>query len=120
MKLRVKRIYEPPAASDGFRVLVDRLWPRGVSKAEAELDLWLREAAPSTELRRWFHANPDQWDELQRRYRQELAAEPSRLDPLLEKLAADETVTLLYAGRDTVHNNAVVLAEVLAERSRKH
>lgn len=116
MKLRVKRIYEPPAAADGFRVLIDRLWPRGVSKAEARLDLWLREAAPSTELRRWFHANPDRWDELRRRYRAELAQAPERLQPLLDRLAAGETVTLLYASKNTQRNNALVLAEVLVER----
>lgn len=116
MNLRVKRIYESASAEDGFRVLVDRLWPRGVSKAEANLDLWLRDAAPSTELRRWFHAHPDQWEELQQRYRRELAEEPARLEPVLEQLAAGVTVTLLYAGRDTQHNNAIILAEVLTER----
>lgn len=117
MQLQTKRIYEPPSSADGFRVLVDRLWPRGISKEDAKLDLWLREAAPSTELRRWFHANPDQWEELQRRYRQELAPAPERLEPVLEQLNAGATVTLLYAGRDTKHNNAVILAEVLAERA---
>ncbi len=116
MGVRVKRVYEPPAAADGFRVLVDRLWPRGLRKERAQLSLWLREAAPSDELRRWFHANPERWDEFRDRYRQELMAAPERLAPLQEQLNAGETVTLLYASREQVRNNATVLAELLAER----
>jgi uncharacterized protein YeaO (DUF488 family) len=115
MPVRTKRVYEPPAAADGCRVLVDRLWPRGLRREDAAVALWLREAAPSPELRRWFHAEPDRWDEFRRRYRQELAARPQVLEPVRTRLAAGEAVTLLYASRDPVRNNAAALAEVLAQ-----
>lgn len=115
MNVRVKRVYEPPADADGVRVLVDRLWPRGLRKEAAAVALWLREAAPSGELRRWLHAHPERWEEFRRRYRQELASRPEVLDPVRERLARGEVVTLLYASRNARHNNAVALAELVLE-----
>lgn len=112
--VKLKRVYDPPSADDGQRLLVDRLWPRGISKERARLDGWLRELAPSTELRRWFGHDPARWQEFQRRYREELAA-PERqpaLETLQQALRAGP-VTLLYAARDTEHNEAQVLAELL-------
>lgn len=110
----VKRIYDPPSPEDGRRFLVDRLWPRGISKERGRLDGWLRDLAPSTELRRWFGHDPAHWQEFQRRYREELA-QPERQQALetLRQAAAEGPVTLLYAARDTEHNEAQVLAEWL-------
>jgi uncharacterized protein YeaO (DUF488 family) len=115
--VRSKRVYEAPAADDGHRVLVDRLWPRGLSKARAHLDEWRRDLAPSTELRRWFGHDPNRWTEFERRYRQELAI-PERQEALeaLAHLAAAGPLTLLYAARDTEHNEARVLAALLGHR----
>ncbi len=112
--VRVKRIYEPASAEDGYRVLVDRLWPRGVRKAEAHVDAWLKQLAPSTELRRWFGHDPARWDEFRERYRRELETPEARqaLEDLARRAAAG-TVTLLYSARDTEHNQAVALEEVL-------
>ena len=114
----IKRAYDPPARNDGKRVLVDRLWPRGLSREAAALDLWLKEIAPSTELRKWFGHDPDRWEEFQRRYEAELgdAAAPA-VDQLLD-LLKDGPVTLIYGARDTEHNDAVVLADFLRRRSR--
>lgn len=113
-EIRTKRVYEPPAADDGRRVLVDRLWPRGVSKARAQLDEWLRDLAPSTELRRWFGHDPNRWEEFTARYREELAA-PERQTALetLAQAATEGPLTLLYAARDTEHNEARVIADLL-------
>lgn len=110
----VKRIYDPASPEDGRRFLVDRLWPRGISKERARLDGWLRELAPSTELRRWFGHDPARWEEFKRRYRAELAM-PERQQALatLQQAAGEGPVTLLYAARDTEHNEAQVLAEWL-------
>ena len=111
-----KRIYEPPSATDGYRVLVDRLWPRGVKREEAAIDEWLKDLAPSSELRRFAAADPSKWPEFERRYRAELSQ--PHLQPELariRKIARSKTVTLLYAKRDEQHNNAVVLKEVLDE-----
>ena len=115
-RVRLKRAYVPPDPADGYRVLVDRLWPRGVSKAEAHLDEWARELAPSPELRRWFGHDPARFDEFRRRYRDELGAQEKKLSELRGR-ARRGTVTLVYAARDTEHNDAVVLAELLRERS---
>jgi uncharacterized protein YeaO (DUF488 family) len=117
--LRLKRAYDPPEASDGYRVLIDRLWPRGVSKQEAQLDEWARELAPSSELRRWFGHDPAKFDEFRRRYREELAAQEETLRELRRRARAG-TLTLVYGARDSEHNDAVVLAEVLrwGKRSR--
>ena len=115
--MRLRRIYEPAQADDGLRVLVDRLWPRGLKKEQAAVDLWLKEAAPSDELRRWFGHQSERWEEFRRRYRQELEAAPEALSPLLERLRAGEAVTLLYAARDEARNNAVVLREYREEQA---
>jgi uncharacterized protein YeaO (DUF488 family) len=108
-----KRIYEAKTAEDGFRVLVDRLWPRGVSKAEAALDLWLKDAAPSTELRKWFAHRPDRWDEFQSRYVVELQSTTAIQQ--LRELSQKGAVTLLYGAKDKDHNEAVALAALLRD-----
>lgn len=116
--VQLKRIYDPPGAGDGARVLVDRLWPRGIRKEGAKLTLWLKEISPSPALRTWFGHDPARFDEFSRRYRAELAANGealSRIDDLL----AQGRVTLLYAAHDPAHNQAVVLADYLRKRERK-
>lgn len=113
LDVRLKRAYEPPAATDGVRVLVDRLWPRGLRKAEAAIDRWLKELAPSSELRRWFGHDPGRWDEFRRRYRSELSAHADLLNELRATARAGP-LTLVYAARDEQHNDAVVLRDVLA------
>ncbi|MCC6223326.1 MAG: DUF488 family protein [Thermoleophilia bacterium] len=117
MAVRLKRAYEPADAADGYRVLIDRLWPRGVRREEARLDEWARELAPSAELRRWFGHDPARFDEFRRRYRVELAAHADKVRELRAR-ARRGTLTLVYAARDTEHNDAVVLAELLREPSR--
>ncbi|OGU07087.1 MAG: hypothetical protein A2075_05595 [Geobacteraceae bacterium GWC2_58_44] len=110
--VKIKRIYEKPDLGDGLRVLVDRLWPRGLSKERARVDRWLKEVAPSDELRHWFGHDPARWQEFRTRYLGELEDKQSLLDDLA-KCASDQAVTLLYAARDEAHNNAVVLKERL-------
>jgi uncharacterized protein YeaO (DUF488 family) len=112
--IKTKRVYEPPEASDGYRVLVDRLWPRGLTKDKARLDEWLKEIAPSTELRKWFHRQPGRWPEFVDRYKRELAS-PENVVRLgrLKNLARTQTVTLLYGSREEQHNHAVVIAQML-------
>jgi uncharacterized protein YeaO (DUF488 family) len=115
--IRLKRAYEPEAPSDGYRVLVERLWPRGVRKEDAHLDEWLKAIAPSDALRKWFGHEPSRWDEFQQRYERELHAEAA--EELLERLARrakSGTVTLVYSAHDQEHNNAVVLAQELRRR----
>ena len=111
-RIRLKRVYEPPSPEDGHRYLVDRLWPRGLNRANAQLDAWLREIAPTDSLRRWFGHAGERWEEFRRRYFAELDARPTAWQPLLE-VARKGTVTLLYAARDVAHNNAVALKEYL-------
>jgi len=111
--IRIKRIYDPPEPDDGKRLLVDRLWPRGVARETARLDGWLKELAPSDELRKWFGHDPARWDEFRARYRSELQAQTGLLAGL-RATAKKGTVTLLYAAKDTEHNNAVVLKELLS------
>jgi uncharacterized protein YeaO (DUF488 family) len=111
-KIRLKRVYEAPAKADGTRVLVDRLWPRGLSKAEAKVDVWLRDVAPSAPLRKWFGHKPERFGEFAKRYRVELKDNPA-LDQLRD-LARHE-VTLVYGAKDETHNQARVLAEVLED-----
>lgn len=113
--IRIKRVYEPPDENDGIRVLVDRLWPRGISKADAALDHWMKEIAPSTELRKWFGHDSERWPAFRDHYREELLHRKSELDQLAA-FARQQTVTLLYAARDSEHNQAVVLREWLEER----
>lgn len=108
----LKRVYLPPEPSDGQRVLVDRLWPRGMSKHEAKVDLWLKDVAPSSELRTWFGHDPAKWQEFGRRYTAELRANPAPVDEL-RQLAAAGDVTLLYGAHDEAHNQAVVLKTYL-------
>ena len=110
MKIQVKRAYEPAAPSDGFRILVDRLWPRGISKAKAQIDLWLKEVAPSPELRTWFGHDPAKWKEFRSRYLTELRRKSEEIDQIRAK-ARVGTVTLVYAAKDEQHNDAVVLLD---------
>jgi uncharacterized protein YeaO (DUF488 family) len=112
MLLRIKRIYEPAARNDGFRVLVDRLWPRGISKEKAALDEWLKDIAPSPELRQWFDHKPERFEEFQARYAAELAGNPA-VATLQHYLKEHSTVTLLYAAHDSDHNHAMVLKQYL-------
>lgn len=114
-RVQVKRVYEPAARSDGFRVLVDRLWPRGISKERAALDLWMKEIAPSTELRRWFGHDPKRWRQFKARYRAELREHQPQLAQLRSH-ARKGTVTLLFGARDLDHNEAVVLKEILVRK----
>ncbi len=114
MPIRLKRVYEEKADGDGYRILVDRLWPRGLSKARAGVDLWLKDIAPSTELRRWFGHDPARWAEFKRRYRDELAGNEAAVAALREHAKAGP-VTLLYGARDTQHNDAVVLRNFLTK-----
>jgi uncharacterized protein YeaO (DUF488 family) len=111
--IKLKRVYDPPDRRDGKRVLVDRLWPRGITKEDAAVDLWLREIAPSNELRKWFGHDPGRWQEFRKRYRKELE-EKADLVRELSDAARKGTVTLLYSAKDTEHNNAVVLRDVIA------
>ena len=117
MAVRLKRAYDPPARSDGYRVLIDRIWPRGVSKQQAHLDEWTRELAPSAELRRWFGHDPARFPEFRRRYLDELEAHEAKLRELRRRARSD-TLTLVYGARDTEHNDAVVLAELLRRGKR--
>lgn len=112
--LHLKRAYEPASPDDGVRILVDRLWPRGVSKERADLDDWMKDIAPSTDLRKWFGHVPERWPEFQQRYRAELADHTDELDHI-RTLAQKQTVTLIYSAHDEQHNDAVVLREVLLE-----
>jgi uncharacterized protein YeaO (DUF488 family) len=113
--IRVKRVYEEPTRDDGLRVLVDRLWPRGLTKERAALSLWLKDVAPSAELRKWFGHDPARWKGFQARYRKELAGRKEALK-LLRQKARERTVTLLYGARDEEHNEARVLKKVLEGR----
>lgn len=115
MNVVLKRAYDKPSAADGARVLVDRLWPRGISKDNARLDAWLKELAPSNELRRWFHARPSMWQAFRRRYMEELRepAASSSLEQLYGLVASRKKVTLVFASKSAEYNNAAVLKELL-------
>lgn len=113
--IRVKRVYDPPEPDDGRRFLVERLWPRGVSKKQLQMDGWLRDVAPSDDLRRWFRHDPAKWVEFQHRYFAELDARPEAWQPLLEAVR-EGNVTLLFSARDVEHNNAIALKRYLTER----
>jgi uncharacterized protein YeaO (DUF488 family) len=118
MMLKLKRAYEPEARSDGTRLLVERLWPRGVSKAALRIDAWLKDAGPSTELRRWFNHDPGKWPAFRARYFRELDARPAAWRPIVSA-ARRGTVTLVYSSRDTEHNNAVALKDYLRPKLLK-
>jgi len=113
----IKRVYEAPSSNDGYRILVDRLWPRGLTKEAASIDLWLKDVAPSAELRAWFGHEPARWPHFVRRYRLELqaAACPREAFDHMCKLAGERTVTLVYGAKNEAHNNAVALKQILAE-----
>jgi len=111
--LKLKRIYEKPEKGDGYRILVDRLWPRGVSKEKAQLDLWLKDIAPSTELRKWFAHDPAKWSEFQKRYKKELAKQTEAIALLKSLLKKEKIVTFLFATKDKEHNEAVVIKDFL-------
>ncbi len=114
---KLKRVYDEPSADDGFRVLVERLWPRGISKERARLDLWHKDVAPSPELRKWFNHDPARWQEFQQRYAAELKEKGDAVR-LLKHKAREGTVTLVYAAHDTEHNGAVALKRFLERRAR--
>jgi uncharacterized protein YeaO (DUF488 family) len=116
--LRLKRAYEPPDASDGQRILIDRLWPRGLSKKQVAIDEWMKELSPSTELRRWFHHDAEKWLEFQRRYKRELRQHADLVEQLARR-ASRRRVTLVFAARDEAHNDAVVLAGVIRTRMKR-
>lgn len=111
--MKIKRVYEKPDKDDGLRILVDRLWPRGLTKEKASIDLWLKEIAPSTELRKWFGHDPDKWDEFRKRYREELNKNKEVSSLLTEKLKQGE-FTLVYGSRDEEHNEVLVLKELFS------
>lgn len=112
LTIKIKRIYEPPVASDGYRILVDRLWPRGVTKETADIDLWLKGIAPSTELREWFGHDPAKWPAFRKEYISELKENPA-LKELTDCIKKHKPVTLLYAAKDESHNQAVVLQQYI-------
>jgi len=112
MNVKVKRVYERPAKDDGSRILVDRLWPRGLSKEKADVDLWVKDIAPSTELRKWFGHDPEKWKSFRGRYETELKSKDELVEMLKAK-AGKGTITLLYAARDEKHNEALVLKKVV-------
>ncbi|SRR5581483_786447 len=114
LDVRAKRVYDDAAPGDGHRVLIDHVWPRGISKERARLDEWARELAPSDGLRKWFDHVPERFPEFRRRYRKELEGHAEKLDELRER-ARRAPLTIVYAARDTEHNNAVVLAELVRE-----
>ena len=114
--IRLKRAYEPPAPDDGARVLIDRLWPRGVKKEDAAIDEWIKEIAPSTALRKWFGHDPERWQEFRRRYQSEIRQHPDELQRL-RALAQRGRITLVYSAHDEAHNDAVVLKDLLLARA---
>lgn len=112
MRIGTKRIYEPASDDDGVRILVDRLWPRGLKKADVHIDLWVKEVAPSAELRGWFGHDPSRWEEFKRRYKAELRENVAEVEALQKRIGS-KAATLLYAAKDEKHNNAVVLRDFL-------
>jgi uncharacterized protein YeaO (DUF488 family) len=118
VSIGIKRIYEPADRTDGMRILVDRMWPRGLKKDEARIDLWLKEVAPTTSLRLWFDHRPERWDQFRERYGAELSNNPTIVE-LRDLIRKEKRVTLLYSARDTDHNQAVVLAEYLKTSPRR-
>ena len=118
MNIKLKRVYDPPSRSDGTRILVERLWPRGIKKENLVLDAWMKDVAPSTELRKWFSHDPAKWNQFQVKYMSELDANQEALQPLLRTIH-EGTVTLLFSSHDTQHNNAVCLKSYLENKIAK-
>ena len=114
--IRLKRAYEPPASDDGIRILIDRLWPRGVKKSDAAIDEWMKEIAPSTKLRKWFSHDPERWQEFRRRYQTEIRHHPDEFERL-RTLAQRGRITLVFSAHDEAYNDAVVLKDLLLERT---
>lgn len=112
--IKVKRIYEEPTSDDGYRILVDRLWPRGLSKEKAKVDLWLKEISPSNELRKWYNHEPEKWKDFKKRYKDELKDRKEALDKLKQLIIENKKVTLLYSAKNEDKNNAVALKEFLS------
>jgi uncharacterized protein YeaO (DUF488 family) len=115
VNVQIKRVYEEPSTSDGKRILIDRLWPRGLTKEKAKVDLWLKDIAPSTELRQWFGHDPSKWNEFKKRYHDELKKNREIIVKLIEQLKTGK-VTLVYGAKDEEHNDAVVLKEYLEKK----
>jgi uncharacterized protein YeaO (DUF488 family) len=111
--IKIKRAYQPPDESDGFRILVDRLWPRGISKEKAKLDLWMKDIAPSNDLRKWFAHDPERWEGFHSKYSEELKDKKQFLKEIKDIEKEKLTITLLYGAKDEEHNNAVVLKDML-------
>lgn len=118
MKINLKRVYDPVSKEDGVRILIERLWPRGVKKEDLKMHEWLKEVAPSTDLRKWFSHDPVKWKEFQKKYFEELNKNSEALEPLIKALLKG-TVTLLYSSKDTEHNNAVSLKNYLEKNVKK-
>lgn len=116
IQIRLKRAYEPPEQSDGIRLLVERLWPRGISKEKAKIDIWLKDAAPSTELRKWFDHDPSKWNDFKERYFEELEHSPESIKQLKE-LMSQGTVTFVFASKEERYNNSAALKEYLESRT---
>ena len=114
--IEIKRVYDPPSKEDGSRILIDCLWPRGMSKEKAKLDLWMKEIAPSDQLRTWFSHEPEKWAEFQKRYQNELSAKQDLFDQIKQLEKEKGTVTLVYSAKDTEHNNAVALKTMLGKK----
>ena len=118
--IEVKRAYEPFSSGDGKRYLVERLWPRGIRKDQLRMDGWLKDVAPSAELRQWFSHDPAKWAEFRRRYFRELDTNPAVWQPILDAVSGGKMVTLIYSARDTEHNNAVALRDYLQKKLQRH
>jgi uncharacterized protein YeaO (DUF488 family) len=115
--VKIKRVYDEVSPDDGERILVDRLWPRGIRKDEAKIDEWIKDIAPGNELRKWFAHDPSKWREFKKRYAEELKGQSNRIELLIKK-AKRGNITLIFSARDTEHNNAVVLSELISKRQR--
>jgi uncharacterized protein YeaO (DUF488 family) len=115
--IKLKRIYDKYEKDDGYRILVDRLWPRGMTKQKAKIDLWLKDIAPSNELRKWFNHNDLRWHNFQKKYKKELSDNKELLEIIKDKVKRHGTITLIFAAKDTLHNNAVVLNKLLNRKN---
>lgn len=114
-RIPIKRVYEPYSPDDGYRILIDRLWPRGLTKEKAKIDLWLKSIAPSNELRKWFGHDPEKWSEFQKKYKAEIEANTESVSTLKKALKEQKVVTFIYSAKDELHNDAVVLQAVFSK-----